>query len=468
MTNDTRADAINGYSGTPTVPRPELLIGETDVSRWVTDFSFEHRIGPQNRAEFTLRKDVIDEVPLDYTGPVTLALHWNNKRHPQFFGLIELAFESQDGLQLLCRTSAELNDRSIVGLLHERVPYFEIIYTISRSAGYSDDQLDIHGMDTLALEEIEVIVPVQGIRVEEPVTIGDFELVPLSEISWAQDGWTEQGPARVGNAQQLVYLLARAGAFMRGIYPDRALFEAEQKGLRDAELVAAWLGTRLNFRAASLPFGKIQPYNRMSSGIRPTAGGVVAVRGRTSDRRWLRAAQMATPMRTTLIPVCDDWHDEPQLAKGLSLRDREALLAFWRSLDLADPLSSVIALWDAIEFYVGGTTLPGLFTEQDLRRLRDETPAWLSADQRKRFKDVLGGLNSPPLIPRLRAALDRDGVPITDAEFDLLRKLRRIRNPAQHGKERKAPSGEDLRQAWSIVARMLVYRSHTRAASGEQ
>jgi hypothetical protein len=457
LTKNTGSSATNERA--PNTPLPELSIGNCNVSEWLISFRYERRIGLQNRAEFVLRKDVVDAVILDYTGEVTLVLHWNNEQYKQYFGLIEFAQEDEETLKLLCQSSSELNDQSILGLLHENVSTFEIIYTISRAAGYSEDQLVIDGMDTLLPEEIEVVVPILGIEVGESAVVGDFRLIPHSDIAWAREGWTEQGPGRVGEVQRLVDALYQGGALMRGVYTGRSLFEAEQQGLRDAELLAAWLGTRLSFRTASLPTGKIQPYNRTASGIRPTRGDIVAVRGLTSSRKWLRAVHMGIRARTTPIPICKDWYDEPPLAINLSRREREAILAFWRSLDVTDRLSSVISLWDAIEFYVGGITVPGLFAEPDLRRLKSETPAWLSPDQRRRYQDVLSGLNSAPLIPRLRAALERDRVPMTADEFELLHRLRRIRNPAQHGRERKMPSREDLRRAWSIVSRMLVYRS---------
>jgi hypothetical protein len=185
------------------------------------------------------------------------------------------------------------------------------------------------------------------------------------------------------------------------------------------------------------------------------------VRADSTDRRWLRVTENATVARAAGLPRSTDGSVQPPIPANLSLRDREAVLAFWRAASMVNPLASVIALWDAIEFYVGGTSVPSLFERDDLQQLRDECPAWLDPQQRERYVHLIDSLNNVPLFVRLRAAVEAGGVPVSEAEFDLLSRLRRVRNPAQHGKERRLPDQHDLRRAWSIVARMLVYRFST-------
>jgi hypothetical protein len=122
----------------------------------------------------------------------------------------------------------------------------------------------------------------------------------------------------------------------------------------------------------------------------------------------------------------------------------------------------VISLWDAIEFYVGGTQTRRLFSKADIDRLCSEPPTWLDPEQHDRFIQQVRPLNNAPLLTRLRTAIARDGVPVSEEEFALLARLRRVRNPAQHGKVRNIPNEEDLRRAQSVVARMLVQRLRTR------
>jgi hypothetical protein len=74
----------------------------------------------------------------------------------------------------------------------------------------------------------------------------------------------------------------------------------------------------------------------------------------------------------------------------------------------------------------------------------------------------LDQLNDPPLMERLRLALEFDGLSLTQGEFAVLRRLRAVRNPAQHGTTPPLPDDDDLIRGWSIIARMLVYRAAAR------
>jgi hypothetical protein len=67
-------------------------------------------------------------------------------------------------------------------------------------------------------------------------------------------------------------------------------------------------------------------------------------------------------------------------------------------------------------------------------------------------------LNEPPLMVRLRAALEEDGLPYKDEELSVLQKVRRARNDLVHGRSREAPSEADLKYAVAVINRMLLYR----------
>jgi hypothetical protein len=227
---------------------------------------------------------------------------------------------------------------------------------------------------------------------------------------------------------------------------------------KKADVVAAWLATRFRFSTANFPDGTIQPFDRGCSWIHPKRGSLVAVRGLESGRRWLRKLGLDEPAWRTGLPLADDWSVEPTLLGDLSTEDREALLAFWRSLDATDPIAANIALFDCLNFYVEGTKLPRQFTKSELELLRKAPPDWLAENQRERYVQVIDQLNAPSLFSQLGVALERDGIKVTEAEWQLLRTLRKLRNPAQHGESRVAPRREDLRFGWAIVARILVHR----------
>ncbi|MCK2213351.1 hypothetical protein MF672_006020 [Actinomadura sp. ATCC 31491] len=122
------------------------------------------------------------------------------------------------------------------------------------------------------------------------------------------------------------------------------------------------------------------------------------------------------------------------------------------------PLAQVQAIFESIEFYASGATVPELFSKADRRKLRRVLPDSLSNMQRKRIEQLMGDLNSPPLRLRLARVMDDDSVPITSEELDLLWKLRQLRNDVVHGRRSDLPAAEDVEYGISLVARMLVHR----------
>jgi hypothetical protein len=144
-----------------------------------------------------------------------------------------------------------------------------------------------------------------------------------------------------------------------------------------------------------------------------------------------------------------------------------AISAWQRAVKAEDPVEALVALWEAIEFYVSGTKSEKLFTKSELKTIRKSATEGLSNDQERRVEEVLHMLNQAPLMVRLREALEEDGVPCSNEEFDLLRRVRDKRNDL-HGRSREAPSEIDLRYAVAIVNRMLLYRIGRLSESGEE
>ena len=93
-----------------------------------------------------------------------------------------------------------------------------------------------------------------------------------------------------------------------------------------------------------------------------------------------------------------------------------------------------------------------------LKAIRKKAIAGSEGEQLKRVQDVLTVLNTPPLMVRLKVALEEDGVPYKEEELSVLQKIRRARNDLVHGRSREAPSEADLKYAVAVVNRMLLYR----------
>lgn len=186
----------------------------------------------------------------------------------------------------------------------------------------------------------------------------------------------------------------------------------------------------------------------------------MAVKGLGSGRRWIR--DPATLVSRPTLEL-DDMHGQlvPELAHDLAPLDRLALMAARRAFD-GDPIHRIVALWETLEHYAGGVSIPPPFEKDELQRLRDDLPNWLSPIQRSRLLELVGLANDYPLKKRLKTALEQDGVPISETEFAKLWKLRKPRNQTVHGKPVREIEEEELEFACSLLARALVFRLRER------
>lgn len=236
----------------------------------------------------------------------------------------------------------------------------------------------------------------------------------------------------------------------------RRTYDAEEQGLARIDLALAWLTATLRYGLAELPDGNPRRFSREQSLTRVGRRGIVAVRGLVSTRQWLR--QPAVRERDGAVALDNTNRRLPQAFQPLTLQEQHALSALKRATEVPDLLASVHALWEAIEFYTSGATVESMFSKAELKAIRDAMPTEFSAEQRAHADDRIGHFNDPSLMVRLRGLLDKEGVPITDGELELLLALRKLRNDVVHGRDSKSPPAEDVEYATSIVARMLVYR----------
>jgi hypothetical protein len=96
------------------------------------------------------------------------------------------------------------------------------------------------------------------------------------------------------------------------------------------------------------------------------------------------------------------------------------LLALRRAIDATDPIDSVVALWDAINFYVVPISVPKLYERSELDDIKsvvkEHFSESLGGDKVDTALNAICNLNSPPLMVRLKYGVQKDGVQIDDLE----------------------------------------------------
>ena len=435
--------------------RTDLHVGDVDIADGVVDGDATDGINQFPTARFEVDPRLLGSTPIDYWGPVNYSVAQSGQENELFAGAVQAAFVENDRLLLECEGSADLTERASGGTLASGLSDQELVRSLLLVAGLSGDVLSLEGPTAEEVEEeFEVLLPIRGVRVKQPVAVGGAEVVPIGFGEAALGGLENEGEI----ASRLRAAFAKAESYGRALVTDTTLPGAEERGISMVEVAVAWLITRERYGFARLPDGRVQPFARQQSLRVPETGSVVLVRGTSTGRRWVRFRAIEdVPITRTLEPGVSLL--DPTLPPDLLPEERHALLALRRATSEAVLESQLESLWEAIGFYAAGTKLEKVFNRRELKALRECPPEWLNADQRQRFERLIENLNSPPLRDCVEFQLAQDGVPLSQPEHDLLfGTLRPARNRPAHGKVPVAPTRAEIHRGISIVARMLVYR----------
>jgi hypothetical protein len=434
-------------SGEPRQPRVRVYFGDSDVGAAIKSVSTRSAVNELASAEFMLDLALAPNVAVDFFAEVRVVAEHAGMQSALFTGNVVAA--EADGVitHVRCGAGVALEEHLAPPLAAADVRGVDMLYLILRSVGFTEDRMQLDGLDELPVERFELTVPVDGATAQEQKAVGDVQLLIPAEVEGALNS--------IDVADELASRFIGAPLYARAFEVGARGFDVEQQALREIDTALAWLGVRANYGLARLPTGDPVNFRRAQARGRPTRRDVVLLRGLETGRRWIRV--IGVNPETTILGLDDESWFVPPLPAVLSPQDRQALLACRRAAE-GDPLGRINALWDAIEFYVANTKLPGLFSPTDMKAIRAVLPAGLSQIQLERLEVRLAELNAPPLLARLAAALEEDEVPISRGEISLLQHLRHLRNAAVHGRTADVPRADELERATSIISRMLAFR----------
>lgn len=426
----------------------EVLFGAVNVRPAMTGGTFHEAMSELPQASIRFDAQLARGLLIDYLAPVMAA--YGSPPRPRFFGDVLSAVPAGDAIDLDLSSMPELQESMIGALMTSNVPHYEVMHVLTRSAGLTEGQINIEGLDKLPLEVFEIAAPVDGLSIETPATVGTVRLVPFDTVAVALRTLNDD-PEMIGPFE-------RAGCVALSTASASRMLDAEAIGLSEIDHALSWLAVGFRYGLSHWPDGQPRQFNRGAFRALPERADRVWLRGVMSGRQMLRS-----PSNVPTRPELDLslLHLDVEPPSGLSVQDRQAIEALRRAAGATDPIQAITALWDAIEFYVAGTTGHKTFSELELKDLRKAVPKSLAAPLRARAIESIGRLNQLPLLSRLRAAVDEDAVPTDDDEWAMLQRLRRSRNALVHGAgaESISPPREILR-AIAFVARLLVYRAH--------
>jgi hypothetical protein len=425
------------------VPQRSVQFGPVDVSNALIEAQTESGLGATSASTFKFNFGESAEIP-DYFGELSVAMIYQGKSRPIFTGSVTEATPVADSVTVKAVGAQQLREHIVSDMVYVDVTTPELIYVLARSSGIRDARLNIDGMESLQEETFEIVVPVDGVVTDRIVEFAGIEFLPAD---YAVD------PSLEISAEQRAKFAAPA--YARASIGTSMMLEAEEKGLAAIDVALAWLTVQLRCGAAMLPPWQSLPFSRQEALASPSRRDLVTVRGLTTGRHWFRRPSLTSQERSAHLTSSARPLDGA--LRPLTLQEKQALLALGRASREPDLLARVQDLWEAIEFYCSGVSVDPLFTSEQLNGIRKSLPK-LGADQHKRAEELIGQLNSPPLMIRFKQAIRTDGAPLSEGEINLLVRLRKTRNKVVHGQESRLPDPEDVEYATSVVARLLIYR----------
>lgn len=436
-----------------------VAFGKTNVSASMTRGRVSNQINGAPLAALSIDPS---KAPLfDYLATLVVATRTGDDTSPVFTGDVVTANPgSADAnvYEISATGMAEFSEKTTGRLASWRVPPIDLIYMLARTAGMSEGQIVLDNVDRLPNEVMEVARPVASLSAPSPLRMGGVTILPRAAVAITMPGEPDERVADLhaefggGTAVAVTYVSGY-----------RRMYDAETVGLRRIDDAMNWVRVNSRFGGSRWPDGEPRAFSRENARAAVRAEGPAWVRAMGSGRTWLRDTEV--PSRRAVADLLQVLAPELALPEGLA--DRLAVAACARAAD--DGLATIDrvgALWEALEYYAGGISVVPLFSSGERRAIKRSLPSGLTPSQRSRIEALVDEANRPPLLARVRAGIEANGVPVTDAEMALLRRLRAARNDTVHGRVPEPITRSDIEYGVSVVARLLLHRAGAVEATG--
>ncbi len=438
-----------------------IVFGDRDLREGLLDWKSSFAADGTGRFVIQLRTDILISSPVDFGANCQVLLAGPARSRDAYFtGLVHSASIAGDITTLEMRTPNQgFSEQRMSGMvLGAGTPRLELMWSFLRIAGLSEDQINIEGLSLPPPSPFEVSVPVNGLKVEAPLAIGEVTLVHDGPIPRSVDDLSGPGRDVVERFRD-----ARCWAWV----PVQAstLDDAERLGLEEIEGALAWLLLAARYSFSMTPAGQPLAFKRATNLLgRCSRGDVVHVRSMQSAHRWLRGLPWTLDSPPLSAENVRSLADVRPPGRSIDGRLWRAVTVWARAAEAASAVDQVSALWQALELYARSTPIPRMFSPEERDALRDRLGGDLSPEQQSRVSELIEHLNDPPLLVRLAEAVKGDGVPLTDEEFTLLRRTRAVRNDLEHGTAPTPPAiDDDLRRAVAISGRILSFAAARRS-----
>lgn len=427
-----------------------LIFGEEEFGEGLVDIRIRSGVNQETEATGSLPIDFFVQRGADFSAEFKIEKVTEEVRQRLFTGIVDTISFTNSMAHFRCVTRTKLLDEARSGgwEFSRHMNFFEMAWSVLRAGGLGSEQIDIEDFIPGPLEVVEVVVPILGISLSQPVRIGNVTFSSSPHIKESTSSLSYE---------DLKSEFTDSDGWACVLQTSRTLFDAEVLGLQQIDLAISWLTLQSRHSFPVDANGKLYNFNRRWLRSHVARKSIVLSRGLGTKRGWLRATE-DLPNRVDissdgLAPLIYN-----NLPAEIPIEVRAAIVTWKRSLDDDNPLTSIVALWECIEFYASSAKTEKIFSKEERSHIVRNATEGLSPEKAARVVQVLEKLNESSLLRSLEAAIKRDGVPISPSELSLLKNIRQVRNDFVHGRTTSPPREEDLAYAKQITARILSFR----------
>lgn len=177
------------------VRREIVRFGSVDVSNAIVSITVKGKLNEITEAKLTVnsRSSVVSR--MDLSSQVTVEQVQGDHSRLMFTGFVVSAAAEEESIRITCSARPEFAERRVAPMATADMPAIEMLYTLARGGGLSDEQIRIHGLHELPSEVFEVVCSIEGIEVDKsiPHWVGDYRFegfrrpVFRSGIEWVYE-----------------------------------------------------------------------------------------------------------------------------------------------------------------------------------------------------------------------------------------------------------------------------------------
>lgn len=395
----------------------------------------------------TIRFDKIDFLQLgaiNYLDEVVIN-SVSQKRHYYKGNIVSIKSEPNDQIVIQLDNGLELTETRVrflsVGVNHQ-----EVVYSLSRLAGFRHDSLFIHGLDN-SDKEMLAFVPFKGLLIERDEMVSGVQILPLKSVKSIQD------KLPTNENTELWQEFLDADGWISVQLTASHISDAENIAIEKADVFLSAYSSLLQYSYSQFG-GDFIEWERIDGAINLKRQNYVLLVMLRTGGTWLRDISSYKPTQSKLKPAI-----KLDIASVMNASENYQLpLLVWnRFRDSDDYYVVAIGLSQVVELLSTGVKLTTSYTKEQLTEITSRAIANLTDEQEINLvRAAIKRLNDGALMKRFKQHLTHIGITLSEHEQELIGKFREIRNAIDHGRKTEEPSVQEIIQIKALVNRVIL------------